>query len=327
MKKLVPLLTGLALVLAGCGGANGPITVTASFGDVADLAPGAPVLLADIQVGKVTGIDLKDNRALITMDIQRQARVPRDVTARARRTSLLGERIIDLEIAEGLPANAPPLQDGQHIAQTVVRPDLEDLVVEGTQVLSPISASEIATLVDEGARGFGSRGPELRSLLRSFQKIVGAFSQETDTIESIINSANQLNTTIASEADAHGLAVQNTERALRVLREESDRLENAIRALNRLAVGGGSLMRAHFDDMDRFFPQMRSILGAVRSQLSSLVRFLYWNILHNRNTQMVEYREFNQVLQEFIFCGFNENKEPARNCTDPEPASGPSDKG
>ncbi|HEX2267741.1 MAG TPA: hypothetical protein VHI97_06020, partial [Actinomycetota bacterium] len=142
----------------------------------------------------------------------------------------------------------------------------------------------------------------------------------------IINSANQLNTTIASEADAHGLAVQNTERALRVLREESDRLEVAIRALNRLAVGGGSLMRAHFDDMDRFFPQMRSILGAVRSELGSLVRFLYWNILHNRNTQMVEYGEFNQVLQEFIICGFNESNEPARTCT-PGTAEGPSDRG
>jgi virulence factor Mce-like protein len=321
-KRLVLLLTGLALVGAACGGADGPLQVTASFDDVADLAPGAPVMLSDIQVGKVTKIELKNNRAFISMAIERQARVPRDVVARARRTSLLGERIIDFEIPEGLPANAPLLQDGQNIQNTVVRPDLEDLVREGTQVLSPISASEVATLVDEGARGFGGRGPELRSLLKSFRKIVGTFSEETDTIENIINSANQLNTTVASEAEAHGLAVQNTERALRVLREESDRLELAIRALNRLAVGGGSLMRAHFDDMDRFFPQMRSILGAVRSELSSLVRFLYWNTLHNRNTQIVEYGEFNQVLQQFIICGFNESEEPGRDCT-PGPASGP----
>ena len=322
MKKIALLLTGLALVVASCGGADGPLTVRASFDDVADLAPSAPVMMADIHVGKVVSIDLENNKALVTMEIQREARVPRDIVARARRTSLLGERIIDFEIPEGLPANAPLLQDGQNITRTSVRADLEDLVVEGTQVLSPISASEIGTLVDEGARGFAGRGRELRSLLRSFRKIVGGFSQETDTINNIINSANQLNTTIAAEADAHGLAVQNTERALRVLREESDRLENAIRALNRLAVGGGSLMRAHFDDMNRFFPQMRSILGAVRSELGSLVRFLYWNILHNRNTQMVEYGEFNQVLQEFIFCGFNESEEPARDCT-PPPASGP----
>ena len=322
MKKIALLLTGLALVVASCGGADGPLTVRASFDDVADLAPSAPVMMADIHVGKVVSIDLQNNKALVTMEIQREARVPRDIVARARRTSLLGERIIDFEIPEGLPANAPLLQDGQNITRTSVRADLEDLVVEGTQVLSPISASEIGTLVDEGARGFAGRGRELRSLLRSFRKIVGGFSQETDTIRNIINSANQLNTTIAAEADAHGLAVQNTERALRVLREESDRLESAIRALNRLAVGGGSLMRAHFDDMNRFFPQMRSILGAVRSELGSLVRFLYWNILHNRNTQMVEYGEFNQVLQEFIFCGFNESEEPARDCT-PPPASGP----
>jgi virulence factor Mce-like protein len=164
MKKKIALvmLTGMALILAGCGGADGPLTVRASFDDVADLAPGAPVLLADIQVGKVTNIELENNRALITMAIEREARVPRDVVARARRTSLLGERIIDFEIPPRIRADAPLLQDGQTIARTDVRPDLEDLVREGTQVLSPISASEIATLVNEGARGFAGRGQELR---------------------------------------------------------------------------------------------------------------------------------------------------------------------
>ncbi len=320
--KLTIVLACLTVVLSACGGSSNAITVQASFDDVADLAPGAPVYMADIVVGNVKDIELKNNRALITLELQKAARVPREVIARARRTSLLGERVIDLEIPENVTPDAPLLRDKDFIRQSVVRPDLEDLVREGTDVLSAIPASEIATLVDEGAKGFGSRGEELRSLLRSFRKIVGAFGKETDTIQSILESANQLNTTIAAEANAHGQAVGNTERALRVLREESGRLESAIKALNRLSVGGASLMRAHVADMNRFFPAMRSILGAIQAEQSSLMKFLYWNLLHNRNTQMVEYQMFNQVIQDFVFCGHNgapgpnENPgEEARDCT------------
>src|SRR5438477_1130175 len=111
-------------------------------------------MMNDVKVGKVTGIRLGGYRALVTMSIDQSADVPQGVIARVRRTSLLGERIIDLDIPTGLPQSAPPLVDGATIRDTQVRPDLEDLVRSGSDVLAPVGASEIATLVDEGYKGF-----------------------------------------------------------------------------------------------------------------------------------------------------------------------------
>jgi hypothetical protein len=62
---------------------------------------------------------------------------------------------VDLVAPVDTPEQAPPLADGATIEDTMVRPDLEDFVVEGNDVFSAICASQIATLVDEGARGFG----------------------------------------------------------------------------------------------------------------------------------------------------------------------------
>ena len=46
------------------------------------LVTGAPVMMADVPVGKVTGISLGTNdEAVVTMSIDRSARVPKDVTA------------------------------------------------------------------------------------------------------------------------------------------------------------------------------------------------------------------------------------------------------
>ena len=140
--RRVALLVAVCLpltVMVACGNGSS-IQVTARFSDVGDLAPSAPVMMADVQVGKVTGIKLVNDRAVVTMDIQRGADVPRDVMARVRRTSLLGERIVDLVPADNLPASAPPLANGDHITRTELRPDLEDLVQAGNAVLQPITA-------------------------------------------------------------------------------------------------------------------------------------------------------------------------------------------
>jgi ABC-type transporter Mla subunit MlaD len=109
--------------------------------------------------------------------------------------------------------------------------------------------------------------------------------------------------------------VQNTSRAIEVLAQESDRLERALVGLERLARGSRGILEAHSDEMDRFFDQMNVIVGTLADQQRSLALLLEHAPGHNRNTQLVEYDEFNQIIQEFVICGMNDNpKDPARRC-------------
>ena len=316
MRRFALLFAISALAFAACGlPDSGMITLRASFPDVGDLAPSAPVMMADVQIGKVTDIELEDDQALVTMELQRDARVPDGVAARVRRTSLLGERIVDLVIPDETPADAPLLRDGDRITATESRPDLEDLVQEGTDVLAPIAASEVATLVDEGAEGFGQRGAQLRELLGNFQSIVHAYAGRTDDIRGFIESLNDFNSTLAAKADAHAQAVANSARGIGMLREESGRLRAAIHSLARLSVGARSILEAHADEMGRFFAQMRVIMGVLRSEQNSMELLLDWAPGHNRNTQTTEYAQFVQVLQDFVVCGINDDPaDPARRC-------------
>lgn len=319
MKRLTLLVVVGLLSLTACKGSN-DLMVKAKFTDIGDLAPSAPVMMADVKIGEVKKITLDGTEALVTMAIDPKAQVPQDVTARVRRTSLLGERIVDLVPSSNLPTNAPLLRNGATIADTVVRPDLEDLVQEGNTVLAPITASEIATLVNEGYKGFGHSGDDLRSLLDNFATIVHAYAGQTGVIESVIDSLNQLNTVVASHAPAQAAALRNTQRALDVLREESLRLQRAIKALNRLAIGGRGILEAHAQQMDRFFGQLRVILGSLVAEQQAITDFLHYAPMHNRNTQLVEYQEFNQVFQDFIICGLNDNpNDPARTCKNGQP--------
>jgi phospholipid/cholesterol/gamma-HCH transport system substrate-binding protein len=304
-RSLIALVAVAAVALSGCSalsGEKGGFDVTAKFNDVGDLATGAPVLMADIAVGSVHKIELApDDEALVTLSLEPSARVPQGVIARVRRTSLLGERIIDLVVPPSISEGAPVLKEGDRITNTESRPDLEDLVREGQNVLAPIEASEVATLVDEGAKGFGGQGQNLKTLLLNFKDIIHAYAGRTQQIESVIDSLNQFNATLATHASAQAQSIANSAKALDVLRAESDRLVAAVHSLLRLAIGGRAILDEHADEMSDFFRQMHVILGVLRSEQASIAGALRWAPYHNRNTQLVEYQQFNQVLQDFVF--------------------------
>jgi phospholipid/cholesterol/gamma-HCH transport system substrate-binding protein len=315
MKRLGVTLAGLLFVLAtACSGAES-IEATAAFDDVGDMATGAPVTLADIRVGKVSAIRLEGTEAVVTLELDPEARIPADVIARVRRTSVLGERIVDLVVPEGSQDGDELLADGADISETEVRSDLEDLVDEGSEVLGAVSASDLAVMIDQGGRGFGGRGEELRSILNSYTEIVGAYAERGEMLKDLISNLDQFNATVASEAESHRRAVRNTARSIEVLSEESAELEQAIVSLNRLAVGGEDILNEHLDEMQNFFSQTRTILGTLEGQQKDIELLLKWAPGHNNNTQLVEYFEFNQIIQDFVICGLNDNpNDPARRC-------------
>ncbi|HZK51948.1 MAG TPA: MCE family protein [Actinomycetota bacterium] len=315
MKRLGLILASLLFVLATACSGNESIEVTTAFDDVGDMATGAPVTMADISIGRVSAIRLEGTEAVVTLELDPEARVPADVIARVRRTSVLGERIVDLVVPEGSQDSDELLADGADISETEVRSDLEDLVDEGSEVLGAVAASDLAVMIDQGGRGFGGRGEELRSILNSYTEIVGAYAKRGEMLKGLISNLDQFNATVATEAESHRQAVRNTARSIEVLSEESAELEQAIVSLNRLAVGGEDILDEHLDEMQNFFGQTRTILGTLEGQQKDIELLLKWAPNHNNNTQLVEYFEFNQVIQDFVICGLNDNpNDPARRC-------------
>lgn len=74
--------------------------VTARFENVADLQPGAPVSMAGVKVGRVTGVafDTTDYRAVVTLSIDsRYDQIPDDSWANIETAGLLGAKYVALD--------------------------------------------------------------------------------------------------------------------------------------------------------------------------------------------------------------------------------------
>ncbi len=102
-------------------------SVSARFGNVADLKPKSPVKIAGVTVGQVENISLDPItfEAIVNMKIdQRFADIPSDTSAAILTSGVLGDRYIGLQ-----PGGAmEPLTDGDQIFITQSAVVLENLI-------------------------------------------------------------------------------------------------------------------------------------------------------------------------------------------------------
>jgi phospholipid/cholesterol/gamma-HCH transport system substrate-binding protein len=79
---------------------SGGYQITASFENVGDLQIGAPVSMAGVKVGRVSGVrfDSSSYKAVVTMNIDSQFdRIPDDTWANVETSGLLGARYVGLD--------------------------------------------------------------------------------------------------------------------------------------------------------------------------------------------------------------------------------------
>jgi phospholipid/cholesterol/gamma-HCH transport system substrate-binding protein len=318
------LLVAVAMFAAACGPAGrDAIELTATFDDVGDLVTDHEVRAGDVPIGLITDIELdEDNRARVTMSVRPDTGLPAETEAALNRTSLLGERFIDLRpIGEG-----GSLSDGDHIVDTRVITDFEDLVASGDRVLSLVSSDQLNAAIETGAIAFGGRGGLLGQFISDVEGFVGSYNEGSGDLVRLIDSLDGLATTLAPDAEvnAEGLAV--LERASRVLEEEDDRLLDALADLTSLSENGAELLAAHRQDIQDSVRRLRILLAQITRIDGAMADVLTWAPRHNihvPNGIVLEQgsgRHVAQVWLDFIICGVNDVPgDPARACDPPNP--------
>lgn len=153
-------------------------TVRAAFDDAKGVSPGKnQVRLAGVRIGVVSDVELRNGRAVLTMEIDRKhGALYRDATFRIRPVSPLDDKFVAIG-RRGTPSAGEI--DG-------------DVVVPGRQTASPVDISRVlqvfnkptresmATLIDELGRGLPDKGADLRAALAEFEPFFTSLKRLTD---------------------------------------------------------------------------------------------------------------------------------------------------
>ncbi len=99
-------------------------TISATFGSIEGLEPGASVEIAGVPVGKVKSITLEENNALVNMEIKNGTRISDDTIASIRTKGMIGDKFIKLS-----PGGSEDfLEDKDALMDTESAISLEELI-------------------------------------------------------------------------------------------------------------------------------------------------------------------------------------------------------
>lgn len=98
--------------------------VEAQFNTASGLKPGSTVEIAGVEVGRVRGIVLKDDRAMVRLALNNTVKLYTDTIASIKTRGIIGEKFLNLSPGGG----GDPLKPGDTIRDTESGLDLEELV-------------------------------------------------------------------------------------------------------------------------------------------------------------------------------------------------------
>ncbi|MES4792823.1 MAG: hypothetical protein C4321_07375, partial [Chloroflexota bacterium] len=278
-------------------GGPGTIRLTATFDDVGDLVRNHAVQVADVRVGRVTGISLtRDFRARVTMRIRADVKVPRRSTAYLRTTSLLGEKFIELRPDDpSHPDRGPYLRDGDDLGRGLAAPEIEFVAEQAITVLGAVSADDVGTLVDTGAAGFGGRAAELRSLVGDLATISAGLAARSREIAGIIDNLDRATARLAPAADDVSGLLGRLADTSRILAENRDRAVAALTQLGRFAAVQNEVLDRYLADIDRQVKQVDEILRIAAGQTAEIGALVDWLATFTKNLPEVVPADFTQV--------------------------------
>ncbi|MFE5284859.1 MCE family protein [Nocardia sp. NPDC056611] len=172
----------------------GTYTVTVEFSDSSGLYTNALVTYRGSEVGRVSGIGLRDNAAEAQLQIKSDNRIPATAIAAIKSMSAVGEQYVDLIPAD---SNGPYLHDGSRIprAKTSVPAPTGQVLDNLQTLLTNIHTDSLNKAVDETATALDGTGPALSGLIESSAALIHLAQADLGPTMTLINDAEPLLTT------------------------------------------------------------------------------------------------------------------------------------
>lgn len=278
-KRAALAISAVAL-LSGCGMGGGlydtplpggadvgadPITITADFEDVVDLVPQSSVKVDQIDVGRVSDIELNDDgrSARVTLVIRGDLDLPAATTARLQQTSLLGEKYVALVRPDGSSATSDELDDGANIglAGTSQVAEIEQVLGAMSMVINGGGIGKFQEISRELQQVSDGRPEEIREFLRTTDTFVTGLNSRKSAITGALDGLAALSTTLEGDTDKIETALEGLSPGMQVLVDQRDQLVDMLGALERLSRVSVRTLNASQKDMVEDLKLLEPILA------------------------------------------------------------------
>ena len=196
---------------------------------------GQTVAVAGVTVGEVANVKLRNGRAVVMLEIDRN-RLPavyEDAEALVRPKTGLQDMAIQLDPGD---ERGRKLRDGEVLPVQATRPNVNlDEVLAG---LDADARDYLRILLSAGGRGLAGRGDDLRALLkasaptlRSTRRVAETIASRDRELRRLVHDLRVLSTTAATKDDELKTLVDATNATLRTIADHDGDVRSALRQL------------------------------------------------------------------------------------------------
>ncbi|WP_067435961.1 MlaD family protein [Nocardioides jensenii] len=231
-------------------------TLYAEFTNISGLRTGDDVRISGVKVGRVEGVEVKDNRtAQVEFTVQDSQKVSDTTRVVMRYQNLLGQKYLALT-----PGAQPGkrLEDGDKIGLNRTRPgfDLTALLNGFEPLFNVLSPKDLNTLATN---------------------IVSVLQGESGSVESLLSETAELTTFLADKDQVFGEVVENLTPVIDNLAANSDEFDTALVELRELATelnkGSGQFFGA-LDNIGTNLDSTTSLVNDLRPTIAADIRSL-----------------------------------------------------
>ena len=264
------VLLVVALVMSSCGWrgisnvaipggpGSGPnsYTIYVQVPDTLAINGNSKVMVADVFVGSIRAIQLKNWIATLTLGLDKSVKLPKNATAKIGQTSLLGSQHVEL----AAPPNPSPelLKNGDTIAlkNSSAYPTTEQTLASFALILRGGGIPNLEVLQNEVYNIFNGRGDQIRAFLGKLDTFTDQVNQQRDDITHAIDSTNRLLVYVGGRADVLDRVLTDIPPLIKHFADTRNLLINAVDSVGRLS-----------QSADQYLAQAR---GPLHSDLQSL---------------------------------------------------------
>jgi phospholipid/cholesterol/gamma-HCH transport system substrate-binding protein len=286
------VLLAVALVVSSCGwrgisnvsipgGAGtgaGSYTIYVQVPDTLAINSNSKVMVADIFVGKVREIKLRNWIATLTLGLDKSVKLPKNATAKIGQTSLLGSQHVEL----ASPPNPSPqlLKDGDTIPlkNSSAYPTVEQTLASLALVLRGGGIPNLEVLQNEVYNVVNGRADQIRALLGKLDTFTDQLNQQRDDIAHAIDSTNRLLAYVAPRSDVLDRVLTEFPPLIKHFADQQQLFINAVDAVGGLSRQADQYLSASRDNLHtdlQSLPCPLKELGRGAPDLYGALKFIF----------------------------------------------------
>jgi phospholipid/cholesterol/gamma-HCH transport system substrate-binding protein len=219
----------------GPGSGAGSYIVYAQVPDTLAINGNSKVMVADVYVGSIRSIQLKNWIATLTLGIEKSVKLPKNATAKIGQTTLLGSQHVEL----AAPPNPSPelLKDGDTIPlkNSSAFPTTEQTLASLSLILHGGGIPNLEVLQNEVYNIFNGRGDQIRAFLGKLDTFTTQLNRQRDDITHAIDATDRLLVYLGGRADVVDRALTDIPPLIKHFADTKQLLIDAVDGVGRLS--------------------------------------------------------------------------------------------